>query len=76
MGNRGFARPGAAADGGALEGAAARRGQFGDAGAELNTKDAEANENLADSNGETPLRLARSRGYARIERILVAAGGR
>ncbi|RQR50765.1 ankyrin repeat domain-containing protein [Burkholderia sp. Bp9140] len=38
--------------------------------------DATANVNLADSNGETPLQHARSRGYAPIERILVAAGGR
>lgn len=34
--------------------------------------DAKANVNLADSNGETPLQHARSRGYAQIERILVA----
>ena len=33
-----------------------------------------ANVNLADSNGETPLRHARQRGYGAIERVLVAAG--
>ncbi|MGR3911065.1 ankyrin repeat domain-containing protein [Burkholderia sp. SR8] len=38
--------------------------------------DAKADVNLADSNGETPLEHARSRGYAEIERVLAAAGGR
>ena len=38
--------------------------------------DAKADVNLADSNGETPLEHARSRGYAEIERVLVAARGR
>lgn len=35
-----------------------------------------ANVNLADGKGETPLQHARSRGYAAIEKILVAAGAR
>lgn len=35
-----------------------------------------ANVNLADGKGETPLQHARSRGYAAIEEILVAAGAR
>lgn len=37
---------------------------------------AKANVNLADREGVSPLRHARSRGYAKIEQILVAAGAR
>lgn len=38
--------------------------------------DAKADVNLADGEGVSPLQNARSRGYAEIERILVAAGAR
>ena len=38
--------------------------------------DAEANINLADSSGATPLTLAKRRGYTEMVGMLTAAGGR
>jgi ankyrin repeat protein len=38
--------------------------------------DAKADLQLADRNGRTPLALARERGYAAMEQMLVAAGAR
>ena len=38
--------------------------------------DAGANLKLADRSGDTPLKLAKNRGYAEMVKILEAAGGR